>query len=165
MNTNAEKATIRLFFESGYNGQATQHGIAVIHIQKAWQSAASTTAAFGVSYQLSGWQYRDIKVQGRCTESNKLDLYFYTNAEYNAQMSVEITGNYDSFALADTLSASPPTDGVEQDCRMEPVLAEHYYLMASDGNWYEPLSINDDSIYVGTGTYKVEITDDVVKPS
>lgn len=165
MNTSAEKATIRLFFESGYNGQATQHGIAVIHIQKAWQSAASTTAAFGVSYQLSGWQYRDIKVQGRCTESNKLDLYFYTNAEYNSQMSVEITGNYDAFALADTLSTSPPTDGVEQDCRMEPMLSEHYYLMAPDGNWYEPISINGGSTYVGAGTYKAEITDDEIKPS
>ena len=164
MNTAAEKATIRLFFEGGFNGWANQHGIAAIHIQKAWQSAASTTGAFGISYQLSGWQYRDIKVQGRCTESNKLDLYFYTAAEYNSQMSAEITGNYDAFALADTLSPSAPTDGVEQDCRMEPMCAEHYY-MAADGNWYEPISINGGSTYIGTGTYKAEITADEIKPS
>ena len=47
---------------------------------------------------------------------------------------------------------------------MEPILAEHYY-MAADGNWYEPLSINGGSTYVGAGTYKAEITDDEIKPS
>ena len=165
MNTSAEKATIRLFFGNGYNGWATQHGIAAIHIQKAWQSAASTTNAFGISYQLSGWQWRDVKVQGRCTESNKLDLYFYTPFEYNSQMSVEITGNYDAFALADTLSPSAPTDGVEQDCHIERILAEGYYNMGADGNWYEPISINGGSTYIGTGTYKAEITTDEIKPS
>lgn len=165
MNTSAEKATIRLFFESGYNGWATQHGIAAIHIQKAWQSAASTTNAFGISYQLSGWQWRDVKVQGRCTESNKLDLYFYTPFEYNSLMQVEITGNYDAFTLADTLSPSAPTDGVEQDCRIERILAESYYLMASDGNWYEPISVSGGSTYVGAGAYKAEITADEIKPS
>ena len=167
MSQTGQIAELDLCFCNGQNGWASQNHRLNIMIMKAWQSSASTTESFGISYTGTGSRIGEIKIKGYCPEATKLDLWIYRPFQYNQNISMLIHGDYNSFTPLWESSASEPSGvGVEQDCHIAPMLglvpSLKFYV---NGSTYEPISVSGGSTYIGTGTYKAEITSSEIKPS
>lgn len=166
MHQTGQIAELDLCFCNGQNGQASQNHRLNIMIMKAWQSSASTTASFGISYTGTGSRIGEIKIKGYCPEATKLDLWIYRPFQYNQNISMLIHGDYSSFTQSWESSASEPSGvGVEQDCHIAPMLglvpSLKFYV---NGSTYEPFFTNGHSTYVGNGPY-LEVTSSTVEPS
>lgn len=158
-------AELDLCFCNGQNGWASQNHRLNIMIMKAWQSSASTTASFGISYTGTGSRIGEIKIKGYCPEATKLDLWIYRPFQYSQNISMLIHGDYNSFTpLWESSTSEPSGVGVEQESLAAPILCSDLYISTSGGT-YKPLFTNGSSAYVGVGPYYLEATSTEVKPS
>lgn len=167
MSQTGQIAELDLCFCNGQNGWASQNHRLNIMIMKAWQSSASTTESFGISYTGTGSRIGEIKIKGYCPEATKLDLWIYRPFQYNQNISMLIHGDYNSFTPLWESSASEPSGvGVEQDCHIAPMLglvpSLKFYV---NGSTYEPFFTSGSSAYVGVGPHYLEATSSEVKPS
>ena len=110
---------ITLYTGDGYNGNENQNTTIRIRIKDAWQSAQSTTKAFGVSVtfedspNMSGSNIWATAFQVRATAYNVCDVWVrlpwgYTNGEYTVE------GRYSNWVHSGTRQTATPTSGVFQ---------------------------------------------------
>ena len=86
-NYNNKTTEIIIYTGSGFNANGWQNGWARVQIKNAWQSTASATGAFGITYQVFGFQMSSFEVVGIATDYQTLQVWAYIPWGYGS-------GNY-----------------------------------------------------------------------
>lgn len=117
---------IDVYSGNGYNGEARQNTYIKIFIKDGWQSSASTTKAFGISYEIFGNNSDSVSVKGLASANNKVAIWVkfpwgYHDGHY------EVHGIFYSWTNSGTKQTAEPTDGTTQECiRKYPILDKSY---------------------------------------
>lgn len=83
-------ALITVMSGDGYNGGANQNTKIEIFVKDGWQSSASASSSFGVSYVVSHNKNSDIRIKALASSHNSVDIWvympwFYWNGHYTVQ--------------------------------------------------------------------------------
>ena len=76
-NYNNKTTEIIIYTGSGFNANGWQNGWARVQIKNAWQSAASATGAFGITYQVFGFQMSSFEIVSIATDYQTLQVWAY----------------------------------------------------------------------------------------
>ena len=107
----SQNTVIDVYTGNGYNAMSEQNGWATIMIKDGWQSASSTTSAFGVTVEKHGYYMGGFKAKVIASAYNKCDVWVYMPWRYwNGNYVVKTTS---SWTHANVKQASEPS-GVAQ---------------------------------------------------
>ena len=107
----ASNFVIDVYSGNGYNGRSDQNSMCRIQIKDGWQSAHSTSAAFGVT--VTRQVAESLKVKVLATAHNTCDVWVYMPWTYWNGMYVT-SGNYTSWTHSGTHQSGEPTGGTSQ---------------------------------------------------
>lgn len=121
----AHNCMITIFTGAGYNGGASQNTTVKINIKDGWQGSLSASSSFGITYEITGNYYSDIKVKGIAQAHDILDVWIYLPWTYwNGDYIFQGHGTWKHIA---TNQSAEPTGNV-QDCAEMPVLTRNNFL-------------------------------------
>ena len=113
-NANSKITEIIVYTGNGFNANAWQNGWARIQIKNAWQSTASATSAFGITYQVFGMQMSGFEVVGIATDYQTLDVWVYLPWGYGAGNYI-VMGYYDYWTNDGVTKSTTVPTGTQQN--------------------------------------------------
>lgn len=112
-NFNAKTTEIIIYTGQGFNANVQQNGWARVQIKNAWQSTASATGAFGITYQVFGFQMENFEVVGIATDYQTIEVWAYIPWGYGAGNYV-VMGYFENWAHDGTTKSTSVPSGTQQ---------------------------------------------------
>ena len=112
-NGNSRTTEIIVYTGQGFNANVQQQGWARIQIKNAWQSSPSATNAFGITYQVFGFQMENFEVVGIATDYQTIQIWVKTPWQYGSGNYI-VMGYYDDWQHDGTTNSSTIPSGTQQ---------------------------------------------------
>lgn len=113
-NFNTKTTEVIVYTGQGFNAGVQQNGWARVQIKNAWQSTASATGAFGITYQVFGMQMSGFEVVGIATDYQTLQLWAYIPWGYGAGNYV-VMGYFENWVHDGTTTSTSVPSGTQQN--------------------------------------------------